>query len=76
MVWVVGSTEVGYSKLYTAASNGVTTAVAPYQHTVIVIAYDEEGVTVQDGAYQYTRAWGTFDLSWAALNNRAIYVNR
>ncbi len=76
MVWVVGSTEVGYSKLYTAASNGVTTAVAPYQHTVIVIAYDEEGVTVQDGAYQYTRTWGTFDLSWQALNNRAIYVNR
>ncbi len=76
MVWVVGSTEVGYSKPYTAPSTGVTTSVAPYQHTVIVIAYDEEGVTVQDGAYQYTRTWGTFDLSWAALNNRAIYVNR
>lgn len=73
MVWVVGNTEVGYSVNYTP-SNGRTTKVVPYQHTVIVIGYDTTNVTIQDGARQYTRSLGTFEASWAALDNRAIYI--
>ncbi len=75
MVWVVGNTEIGYSVPYTPASTGRTTYVAPYQHTVIVIGYDASGVRIQDGAMIYTRDWNTFNLSWGALGNRAIYVN-
>ena len=75
MVWVVGNTEIGYSVPYTAASTGRMTYVVPFQHTVVVIGYDSEGVTIQDGAMKYTRDWKTFNLSWGALGNRAIYVN-
>ena len=75
MVWVVGNTEIGYSVPYTAASNGRTTYVAPYQHTVVVIGYDSNSVTIQDGGMKYSRDWQTFKLSWGALGNRAIYVN-
>ena len=75
MVWVVGNTEIGYSVPYTPASTGKTTYVVPYQHTVVVIGYDAAGVRIQDGAMIYTRDWNTFNLSWGALGNRAIYVN-
>ena len=75
MVWVVGNTEIGYSVPYTAASTGRTTYVVPYQHTVVVIGYDSQGVTIQDGGMKYSRDWTTFNLSWGALGNRAIYVN-
>ena len=74
MVWVVGNVELGYAVPYTAASTGHTTYVVPYQHTVVVIGYDENGVTIQDGALRYVRDWKTFLLSWGALGNRAIYV--
>ena len=74
MVWVVGNVELGYSVPYTAASTGRTTYVVPYQHTVVVIGYDANTVTVQDGGMKYSRDWNTFLLSWGALGNRAIYV--
>ncbi len=75
MVWVVGNTEIGYSVPYTPASTGRTTLVVPYQHTVVVIGYDTNGVTLQDGAMKYTRDWKTFLVSWGALGNRAVFVN-
>ena len=75
MVWVVGNTELGYPVSYTAASTGRTTAVVPYQHTVVVIGYDDNGVLIQDGQMKYSRDWNTFLLSWGVLGNRAIYVN-
>ena len=75
MCWVVGNTELGYSVPYTPASTGRTTYVVPYQHTVVVIGYDANNVTIQDGALKYTRDWKTFLLSWGALGNRAVYVN-
>lgn len=73
MVWVIGNTEVGTPVSYTP-SNGRTTTVAAYQHTVVVIGYDKENVTLQDGGLKYQRSWNTFDKSWGVLNNRAIYV--
>ena len=74
MVWVIGNVEIGYSTPYTPASNGRTTYVAPYQHTVVVTGYDADNVYFQDGALRYSRDWKTFLLSWGALGNRAIYV--
>ena len=75
MAWVVGNTELGYAVPYTPASTGMTTYVVPYQHTVVVIGYDANNVTIQDGGMKYTRDWKTFLLSWGVLGNRAIYVN-
>ena len=74
MVWVVGNTEMGYPVSYTASSTGHTTAVVPYQHTVVVIGYDSNGVSIQDGGLKYTRDWSTFMVSWGVLGNRAVYV--
>ena len=74
MVWVVGNTEIGYSVPYTPASTGRTTLVVPFQHTVVVIGYDANSVTIQDGGMKYTRDWNTFLVSWGALGNRAVYV--
>ncbi len=73
MVWVAGNTEAGTPISYTP-SNGNTTKVVPYQHTVIVIGYDELNVTIQDGGQKYTRNINTFLLSWQVLENRAIIV--
>jgi uncharacterized protein YvpB len=51
-----------------------TTKVVPYQHTVVVIGYDEMNVTIQDGGQRYTRNINTFLLSWQTLENRVIIV--
>ena len=75
MVWVVGNTELGHPVSYTASSTGRTTAVVPFQHTVVVIGYDSNGVTIQDGGMKYTRDWNTFLVSWGVLGNRAVYVD-
>ena len=74
MVWVAGNTEAGTPVSYTP-SNGNTTKVVPYQHTVVVTGYDETSVTIQDGGQLYTRNINTFMLSWQVLENRAIVVN-
>ena len=65
---------IGYSVPYTPASTGRTTLVVPFQHTVVVIGYDANSVTIQDGGMKYTRDWNTFLVSWGALGNRAVYV--
>lgn len=73
MAWVAGNTEAGTPVSYTL-SNGNTTKVVPYQHTVVVIGYDEMNVTIQDGGQKYTRNINTFLLSWQTLENRVIIV--
>lgn len=74
MVWVVGSTEGGAPVSYTP-SNGRATTVARFQHTVIVVGYDENAgtVTLQDGGQRYTRTIQTFLTSWGILGNRALF---
>ncbi len=71
MIWVAGSTEVGTARYYTPA-NGNTTMVVPYQHTVVVLGYDSNSVTLQDGGIRYTRDLNTFLASWGTLENRGI----
>lgn len=73
MTWVIGNTTSGVPQSYTP-SNGRTTTVAKWQHTVVVVGYDETAgtVTLQDGGMRYTRSIQTFLDSWAILGNRAI----
>lgn len=74
MAWVVGNTTTGTPLSYTPAS-GIPTTVVPYQHTVVVLGYDEAAgtVTLQDGGMRYTRSIQTFLASWGVLGNRAVF---
>jgi uncharacterized protein YvpB len=71
IVWVVGHVERGKATEYTAA-DGRTTIVARYEHTVILIGYTAETVTILDGGKIYTRPLSTFLDSWAVLGDMAI----
>ncbi len=71
IVWVVGNVWPGTPVSYTA-SNGNTTTVARYEHTVMIVGYDSYGVTVVDGAMTYWRAKSTFLDSFAVLGNMAV----
>jgi len=70
MVWVTGHVETG--KGVPLRVDGKTITVARYEHTVIVIGYDEKNVTILDGKKVYKRPIETFKKSWAALENMAI----
>lgn len=72
MVWVIGGVTSGTALQYTAPSTGRTTLVAPYEHTVLVIGYGADTVTVLDGGRQYTRTLAQFLASWGVLGNMAI----
>ena len=71
IVWVVGHVERGKAVEYTAA-DGRTTIVARYEHTVILVGYTAEAVTLLDGSKIYTRPLSVFLDSWAVLGNMAI----
>ncbi len=73
MVWVCGNTGTGSAVSYTP-SDGISTVVAPYQHTVIVIGYTAEKVMIQDGSQKYERSIAAFEQSWGLLENRAVVV--
>ena len=59
------------SQIYVAA-DGRETVVAAFEHTVIVIGYTADTVTIVDGAQVYTRPLADFLDSWGALRNMAI----
>jgi uncharacterized protein YvpB len=71
IVWVVGHVNLGTPVPYTAPG-GAQTVVAKFEHTVIVIGYDENKVTVLDGAKVYTKYKGEFKKSWGVLGNQAV----
>ena len=74
IVWVVGNVWEGSPVEYTAP-DGETVIVTPYEHTAIVIGYDEDGVTFVDGAMNYWRTTDTFLSSWDVLGNMAIILD-
>ncbi len=74
IAWVIFLVEDGSPVSYTA-SNGNTTIVARYEHTVIITGYDDTRVSIVDGAYTYHRSIEQFLRSWSVLGNMAI-VNR
>lgn len=71
IVWIIYGVSSGYALDYTPA-DGQTTLVAPYEHTVIVIGYDADSITVLDGAWIYQRSIGQFMDSWQVLGNMAL----
>lgn len=73
MVWVINNTLPGYAVEYTS-SDGETNLVANFEHTVIIIGYDQNYVTIQDGGSVYQRTISQFLDSWGVLGNMAILV--
>jgi len=71
IAWVVGSTIGGQPVSYTA-SNGNTTKVARFEHTVIVIGYQPTYLTILDGGMIYQRSVDAFIDSWGTLGRMAI----
>jgi uncharacterized protein YvpB/LysM repeat protein len=73
ILWVIGQMWRGNSRSYTA-SDGSTTHVAPFEHTMILIGYDPATVKMVD-AYSsriLTYSLETFLASWSVLGNMAI----
>ncbi len=74
IVWVIGQAWKGVPVYYTP-SGGDFTVVAPYEHTVMVVGYTQDTVTIQDGSKRYTRSLHDFLQSWSALRNMAILAH-
>jgi uncharacterized protein YvpB len=75
IVWVIGQMWGGTPLQY-EASDGSTTTVAAYEHTMILTGYSPDTVQLLDaytGMYQYYRL-GTFLNSWAVLGNMAVFA--
>lgn len=73
ITWVVGNVWLGRGVAYTA-SDGETLTVVPYEHTVIVIGYNEETVTVVDGSMVYSPTIERFMGSWSVLDYQGIIL--
>jgi uncharacterized protein YvpB len=74
IAWVVGHVEKGEGQVYTA-SDGRRTIVAPFEHTVIVVGYTADTVTVVDGANVREHPLDLFLASWGALRNMAVVAD-
>ncbi len=76
IVWVVGIVWSGTAQNYTA-KDGSVVLVAPYEHTMILIGYDENNVTLVDSGSGNTQTYsvGNFRASWGVLGNMAVTVN-
>ena len=73
IVWVIGSIWSGTPSKYTT-QDGQKVRVAQYEHTMILIGYDETTVQLVDAltGYTVTHALNNFLTSWAALDNMAV----
>ncbi len=76
IVWVIGGVWSGTPIEYTS-NDGHSTIVAAYEHSMIMIGYDENYVyliNAGDGRTQ-THTIGHFKDSWAVLGNMAVTAN-
>jgi subtilisin-like proprotein convertase family protein len=71
-VWVIGPADYNEIPVYYTSDDSHMTIVAHYEHVVMVKAYTESSVTIQDGSSTYTRSLGQFLSTWSALQNMAI----
>ena len=55
-----------------AASSGRTTTVVPFEHTVMVIGYRPDTVTILDGGTAHIRLLTRFIDSWETLGNTVV----
>ncbi len=73
IVWLIGQVWAGAPVDYTA-SDGATTTVARFEHTMILFGYDETRVHLADAysGWNETFPLDTFLASWKVLGNMAV----
>jgi LysM repeat protein len=73
IVWIIGGIWTGTPITY-HARDGSSTIVAAYEHTMILIGYDQDYVHLVDSAngYTLTHKVGNFLNSWSVLGNMAV----
>lgn len=73
IVWVIGSIWYGTPGKYTA-QDGQKVRVAQYEHTMILIGYDQSTVQLVDAltGYTVTHSLENFLASWSVLDNMAV----
>jgi len=71
IVWVVGNVWDGTPLEFTTG-DGSKITVAPYEHTAIVVGYDNYGFALIDNDQIYWRSSEVFLASWGVLGNMAI----
>jgi len=76
IVWVIGAMWSGTPVTYTD-SEGRNAIVAAYEHTVILIGYNETKVWVVDAADGLTKSYPveSFLSSWQVLQNQALFYH-
>lgn len=59
------------------SATGVTVRAVRYEHTFVVVGYDQQGVWLDDpwGAVQRHYPWSALDVSWALLGNMALTID-
>jgi hypothetical protein len=76
VVWIIGGANYslvnGTPHYYTAGSTGDTTIVAPWEHTVILVGYTSDRVTVLNGSRFITVSLDQFLDSWSVLDFMAV----
>ena len=75
IVWVYGNVWYGVAPVSYKASDGHTTNVVAFEHTVIVTGYDTNYLTILDGGMAYYRTVSQFLSSWSTLGNMAIILH-
>jgi uncharacterized protein YvpB len=71
IVWVIFNTVPGNPIAYTD-SEGNTTTVAYFEHTIMLSGYTPDTVYISDNGRYYERSLPVFLASWGALGNMAI----
>ena len=73
IVWIIGQMWIGYPRNFTG-SNGLTTIIAAFEHSMILIGYDKNTVQVVDAysGQNQTYLLQTFLTSWSVLGNMAL----
>jgi len=73
IAWVIGNVVGGVPYRYTD-SQGNTTVVAAYEHTIIVIGYTEEIIRYNNNGKVYEIPTDVFLNSWGVLGNMAVIM--
>ena len=71
ILWVAGHVGSGTPEPYTS-SDGVTSVVTPYEHTVLLIGYDPTSMLILDEGIGYRRSLADLSISWSALGDMVI----
>lgn len=76
IVWIIGGSNYslvnGTPHFYTSASTGLTTIVAPWEHTVILTGYTPTTVTILNGSQFVNIPLNQFLDSWSVLDFMAV----